>query len=212
MLFSGLNQSADVSALTRLAQCWARRGESVLLLDTGDDPQVQTDLTNLLAAHQITIEHQAKETPADANGASETDSTGDEPTTLPATNAKNGLPQVAVNGLSNFLADDSIGWSELVKQTDVKDVDCVMAGDLPMPAEGLATHRMTEFLHELRQRYSTRRVDGPSTERPVDLELLASRADGIVFTTDGEHDVSERATAVVKNLVDLNAPVLGIIS
>ena len=84
--------------------------------------------------------------------------------------------------------------------------------DLPMPAEGLATHRMTEFLHELRQRYSLIVLMGPSTARPVDLELLASRADGIVFATDSDREVSERANAVVKNLVGLNAPVLGIIS
>ena len=81
-----------------------------------------------------------------------------------------------------------------------------------MPVEGLATHRMTEFLHELKQRYSLIVLLGPSTKRPVDLELLAARADGIVFSTDGKDQVSERSQAAVRNLVDLNAPVLGIIS
>jgi hypothetical protein len=223
VLFSGLEKSADVQLMSKLASCWSRRGERVLLLDTGDDETVQLGLAELLAAGQVTLEHQPKA--AISNGEDSSNSTNgsqatngkshdpkDESSNLPATQSKAGLPQLAMAGLTNFLKDPTVGWQDLIQQTAVDGVDCVMAGDLPMPAEGLATHRMTDFLKELRQQYSLIVLMGPSTSRPVDLELLASRADGIVFSTDGKDEISERSQAAVKNLVDLNAPVLGVIS
>ena len=223
VLFSGLDQAADVKLMSKLANCWARRGERVLLLDTGDEMEVQTGLAELLAADQVTLESKSnmsiangKDNKNGTNGdarKSSDDAAHDQSENLPAAQQdKNGLPQIAMAGLSNFLKDDSVDWQQLVQQTEIQGVDCVMAGDLPMPAEGLATHRMTDFLGELRERYSLIVLMGPSTSRPVDLELLASRADGIVFSTDGSNQVSEHSQAAVKNLVDLNAPVLGIIS
>jgi hypothetical protein len=218
VLFSGLEQSADVSLLARLSDCWARRGERVLLLDTGDDHTVQAGLASLLAADQVTLEHRSAakqlelktdEQPPLANGAAAHASAAN---ALSDPHGANGVPQLIVNGLTDFLLDDSIECQSLIQKTEISGVDCVMAGDLPMPVEGLATHRMTEFLHAMRERYSLIVLMGPSTSRPVDLELLASRADGIVFSTDGSREVSERSHAVVRNLIELNAPVLGVIS
>jgi L-asparaginase/Glu-tRNA(Gln) amidotransferase subunit D len=70
---------------------------------------------------------------------------------------------------------------------------------------------MTEVINHLRKRYTTVIISGPGVNRAVDLELVASRVDGIVLHAFGSQRIDPRASREVQHLMELGAPVLGVI-
>ena len=71
---------------------------------------------------------------------------------------------------------------------------------------------MTDLLLELRSRYTLILISGPTTARSVDLQMLASRVDGVVLVnTPGVRNVERASNEVVRELAELHAPLLGLI-
>ena len=55
-------------------------------------------------------------------------------------------------------------------------------------------------------------VSGPSTSRPSDLQMLSSRADGILLTAPNGTKNNRDADEVIRELASLGAPIIGIVS
>jgi Mrp family chromosome partitioning ATPase len=100
---------------------------------------------------------------------------------------------------------------DVVTTSAISGVDCLLLGRQPLPREGLGTRRMTELLEKLRKRYTLVIIDGPPASQTVDLEMLAARADGIIFTSHGTRADFGNNMDAVRNLMELDAPILGVI-
>ncbi len=116
-----------------------------------------------------------------------------------------------LEGISDYLAQNSRDIGQIVHPTRFTGVDCLLAGTTDMPAEGLATKTLTELFNRLRESYGFVLVAGPITSQAVDLELLAARADGIVFVSPNKGAADSTSEEVVANLLELNAPILGVV-
>ncbi len=116
-----------------------------------------------------------------------------------------------LSGLSDFLTCKETDISQLTVPSLIPDVDCLLPGTTPAPREGLGTQRFSELCEQMRDLYTLIIVIGPGAHQAVDLEMLAARADGIVFHAASPHNVDARASRVVRHLMDLDAPILGVI-
>jgi len=54
-------------------------------------------------------------------------------------------------------------------------------------------------------------VNGPSTRYAADVEMLAARADGVIVAANNRVKQDDRAASVLKDLVDLGAPIIGVV-
>jgi Mrp family chromosome partitioning ATPase len=118
---------------------------------------------------------------------------------------------MATFGVSDFLCHEELEMGDLVLHTKFPRVDCIHGGVCPPPREGLASRRMTELLEQSRGRYTMILVAGPSTKCQTDVQLLAARADGMLFTVSPNTPISSRGHEVIQDLIDLEAPVMGLI-
>ena len=85
-------------------------------------------------------------------------------------------------------------------------------GDHPLHHYGPGRWSLpSELLEECRKRYSLILVAGPSTRQRADLEMLAARADGMLFTVQPNSPVPSHGYEVLQELIDLEAPVMGVI-
>ncbi|MCA9218456.1 MAG: hypothetical protein KDB27_35550, partial [Planctomycetales bacterium] len=71
--------------------------------------------------------------------------------------------------------------------------------------------RLNQMFDECRQDYTLILVAGPSTNHPSDLQMLSARAEGILFTAPKNAKKRGRGESIVEELVDLGAPVIGIV-
>jgi len=189
-LFSSMHPGASmVPMLERLSHCLAMRGERVVLVDLDKNRRSHREFASLV---------KAAARPPGPNGqkASAKSGRGHETPTL---------------GVADYLASDRCNVESIIHPTVVDGVDCVANGSVPLPQEGLATRQMTRLLQELRKRYTLVLVVGPSTAHVVDLEILAARADGIIFHWIGSRRATGPGEEVVANLKEFNAPILGVV-
>jgi len=187
VLFSSINRKASVpKLLTRLAECLAKRGERILLVDVAHQPKGRPHFEGLLPC-----------TTANGNPNNQAGSKGKHNGRCP--------------GIADYLADNRLSPDELIQSTCLQGVDCLLPGRAAMPSEALATKGLTELLQKLREKYGLVLLAGPSAANTVDLELLAARADGIVFVTWGKGTCFPGADEAVANLVELNAPIWGVV-
>ena len=124
------------------------------------------------------------------------------------------IPQgsrMATFGVSDFLCHEELEMGDLILHTKFPRVDCIHGGVCAPPREGLASRRMSELLDQSRGRYSMILVAGPSTKSQTDVQLLAARADGMLFTVSPNTPISSRGHEVIQDLIDLDAPVMGLI-
>ncbi len=73
----------------------------------------------------------------------------------------------------------------------------------------MASSRLTKLIDQFRDRYSMILMCGPSTLHPADLQMLAARADGIVFTVNKKSLSSVYGEEVINDLIELGAPIWG---
>jgi Mrp family chromosome partitioning ATPase len=118
---------------------------------------------------------------------------------------------MATFGISDYLCNEELEIGDLVLHTKYTRVDCIHGGVSPLPREGLASRRITDLLELSRGRYSMILVAGPSTRNQTDVQLLAARADGMLFTVAPNTPISNRGHEVIQDLIDLDAPVMGLI-
>jgi tyrosine-protein kinase Etk/Wzc len=114
-------------------------------------------------------------------------------------------------GLTNLLIG-SLGFNEVVKRTEVENLDLITAGDIPPnPAEMVASERMKHFLEEARQRYDVVLLDSPPVVAVTDAAILTTRADAtILVVSSGMTGRGELKRAI--NLINgVGSKVLGVV-
>jgi hypothetical protein len=114
-------------------------------------------------------------------------------------------------GLSEYLAEGGRDLRGLLSPSGIRGVDLIYPGNSPFPREAMASASLTKLLRDCRIEYSLILVSAPSTKRSVDLQMLAARADGVVFTVT-EKSMKADGADVVDELRELEAPILGFVS
>jgi hypothetical protein len=209
VLFSGLNHEiSSIPTLSYLAECLARREERVLIIDACDrpaaskrsrdprkDPALVKPRNNVPAIDDLSPSEGGKEEHA---GRRLVESAQRQPDCLPL-------------GLSDFLHRNDLQAKDLFCSTDIPGVDMITAGSQAFPCEIFSSAKITRLLEECRHEYTLILVSGPSTCHPSDLQMLSSRADAILLTVPKNARRSEQGDEVVRELVSLGAPVIGIV-
>jgi hypothetical protein len=113
-------------------------------------------------------------------------------------------------GVAEFLAETSEDASSLVLSTGVTGIDVLPGGCSAVASEAMASSRLTGLIEQFREKYSMIILCGPSTLYPADLQMLAARADGIVFTVNQDSVNSVYGNEVIGDLLELGAPILGL--
>lgn len=215
VLFTSLSDgSVDIPLLHGLACCFAERGESVLLIDVGQPEDASHLLLEWALEPRVPSEVEAEHygfSPARELLTSQAISGGatcQEQTqatqTLTSDDSHLGRP-----GLADYL---TLPWrtvDDIVLRTANPRFDCITRGNRPLPAEGLATRRMSELVGRARERYSLVLVAGPRASQLVDIELMAARCDAIVLLA-GEK-CSHECHETIADLMRLRAPILGLV-
>jgi hypothetical protein len=112
-------------------------------------------------------------------------------------------------GVAEFLAGKYDTARPLIIETGIKGVDFLPGGETITASEFMASSRLTALIEQLREQYSMILLCGPSTLHPADLQMLAARADGIVFTVNRKSLQTVHGEEVIGDLIELGAPILG---
>jgi hypothetical protein len=209
IMFCGLGARPAPDRLPwNLACCFARRGERVLLLrlEAGEhSPQAATAgrLYDFMETHLTKAGH----APASGNGAASNGSA--ESKTAGETS---GTAVAEPRGLAAYFARTSDVLDDLIHPTSLPNVDRLRSAEFPLPHESWGTQRMTDLLNHLRERYTLVLISGPSVAQPVDLQMLAARVDGIVLSAPADGQISPSADVVVNDLLQLSAPIMGLVT
>lgn len=186
------HEESPISLICKLAVCFAEREELVLVIDAGG---TLAESRSVLSALFRGTPHRTPEgrplDPTLVDGSAEA--------------------QMTTFGISDYLCSEDLEIGDLVLHTKFTRVDCIHGGVCPLPREGLASRRITDLLELSRGRYSMILVAGPSTKNQTDVQLLAARADGMLFTVSPSSPISNRGHEVIQDLIDLDAPVMGLI-
>ncbi len=113
-------------------------------------------------------------------------------------------------GVAEFLAGNMEDAGSLVFASGVNGIDCLSGGCSAVASEAMASSRLTDLIEQFRTKYSMIILSGPSTLSPADLQMLAARADGIVFTVNQSSVNSVYGNEVIGDLLELGAPILGL--
>jgi capsular exopolysaccharide synthesis family protein len=114
-------------------------------------------------------------------------------------------------GLSDVFRG-SIPMSMVLQTSDrAKDVTVVTSGSLPPnPTELLASSRMDQILDELGERGDIMVIDGPPS-LVADVQVLASKVDGVVIVVQPGHTHADEAVATLEQLARTGAHVVGVV-
>lgn len=172
--------------LAAVADCLAERDERVLVIDAVCPGRSLLTITGLFQQ-------------------------GQEPTRDQDVGDTHALSEVRRDGLSEYLVEDCDSLSDIVRPTGRPGVDLVQSGQAPFPREAMASACLTRLLEEGRDRYSMILVNAPPSTSAADVQMLAARADGIVLTASRRAVKNPIATAAVNELVELGAPIIGVV-
>ncbi len=123
---------------------------------------------------------------------------------------KNNTQKQGRPGVSEFLAGEIDDASKLIVNSGIAGIDFLPGGCTMIASEAMASSRLTKLIDQFRDRYSMILMCGPSTLHPADLQMLAARADGIVFTVNKKSLSSVYGEEVINDLIELGAPILGV--
>ena len=213
ILFSPLDPlDSPVNVICQLAECFADREERVLIIDMSRTPAVHD---HLLTRYMSVVEH------IEHNGAHRSELNGT-PANGAAVNGAAGSKHggsaagmiertTAARGVSDFLRDETLDFASLVSSPASERVHFIPAGEREFPRECFGTRRMTDFIEQCRRRYSMVLVSAPPASESADLQMLAARADGILFTASHGKRRARHNYHALQELLEIDAPVLGVV-
>lgn len=112
-------------------------------------------------------------------------------------------------GLSDYLTGHA-DLASIIKRTAMPNLYCISAGTIPVnPAELLASPRMKETVELFSQRFDYIVVDSPPIFAVADALILSTVVKGVILVVQGGRTPREMVQRAFKNLIELNAPVLG---
>ncbi len=188
ILFSSIDSSYNPAPLmASVAECLSQREEKVLIIDAICPVKSRLPLTNVLSVVEATEQ--------------EADSDVSDP------KLTNNRP-----GLSEYLTSGNVALSDMIRQTDCPGVDLISSGHSPFPREGLASSHLTELVEQCRENYTMILVNSPAATASADLQMLTARADGVVLMATKNVHNNPRAHAAVTDLIELGAPIIGVVA
>jgi succinoglycan biosynthesis transport protein ExoP len=112
-------------------------------------------------------------------------------------------------GLSDYLTGHA-DLDAVIKQNGMPNLHCIPAGTIPVnPAELLASSRMKETIDLLSQRFDYIIIDSPPALGVADALILSTMVKGVILIAHGGVTPRELVHRALKNLIELNANVLG---
>lgn len=86
-------------------------------------------------------------------------------------------------GLSNLITD-ALPFDQVIKESDVQNLDVICSGDIPTkPSELLLSDQLKDSLQQLRQHYDYIVIDSPALTSVTDAILLVPHCEGIIMAT-----------------------------
>ena len=192
VLFSCIDRSGSAAPLmAAVAKCLAAREERVLVVDAVCPERTVASVASLLMA------------PLAQEIASKTANTA---------MAVAGKQLAASPGLAEYLSEECEAVSDLVRPSGYPGIDVIANGSQRFPQEAMASSCLTELVDTCRRNYTMILVNGPATTSSADLQMLAARADGVVLTASKAVHRNPQARAAVTDLIELGAPIVGVIA
>jgi len=113
-------------------------------------------------------------------------------------------------GLSSFLA--GLSKSDTLLRTKIDNLAFLPAGPIPPnPSELLLADELKDFLDRLLQKVDFIVCDSPPLQSVVDARILSQIFDGTILVVKAKHTTYDMARRALKQLQDVNCPVLGIL-
>jgi Mrp family chromosome partitioning ATPase len=131
--------------------------------------------------------------------------------TMPAVNLLGIEERGDTPGLAEYLAGGDHSMTSLIQPTSCPGVDAIASGNVPFDREAMASSALTELLKSCRQSYTMVLVHGPVAVWAADLQMLTARADGVVLAASRAASCDPRAREVVEDLLNLGAPIIGVV-
>jgi Mrp family chromosome partitioning ATPase len=100
----------------------------------------------------------------------------------------------------------------LIRPTGCPGVDMIPSGRMSFAREAMASSCLTQLLSTCRKNYTMVLVHGPTVDCTADIQMLTARADGIVLTATRKIGKNARVKEVVQELMDLGAPIIGVVA
>ena len=195
VLFSSLDSGFSVAPLMAgVAECLAEREERVLLVDAVSPDRALLPVTNLLSQENSAALVNGKQSPSAMHAV--------------AANAALAIGP----GLSEYLHEECEDVGELIRPTGCPGVDLISSGRVGFAREALASSCLTQLLSKCRKNYTMVLVNGPAFNCTADLQMLSARADGIILAATKSAGKDPRARAVVQDLLELGAPIIGLVA
>ena len=114
-------------------------------------------------------------------------------------------------GLSTGIVND-IYAEELVRATDVENLDLITSGPIPPnPSELLASNKMTQFFKVVSMQYDMVIVDSPPILAVTDGQLLSKMVDGTILVSNVETNNRDSLTHAKELLEKADANMLGVV-
>ena len=195
VLVSGLgNTTTPVTFISAIAECLAQREERVLLVDAIDPSSGRSRLSSTNTSTEKKPKPRLLTRDAKLSHHGEH---SDKPSGF---------------GLSEYLSRECEGVTDLIQPTACPGVDLISSGGGRFPAEAMASSCITELFQYCRQTYSMILVAGPPALARADFQMLAARADAILLAADRASIKDPANREVVQDLIDLRAPLIGIVA
>lgn len=194
ILFSCIDRSGSAAPiLAAVAKCLAAREERVLVVDAVCPERTIASLAGLMTP------------PLSQRGLAKKPGAA---VIVP----EKPLPLAASPGLAEFLSEECEAVSDLIHPSGYPGIDVISSGGQRFPQEAMASSCLTELVDTCRRNYTMILVNGPATTSSADLQMLAARADGVVLTASKSVHRNSQARAAVTDLIELGAPIIGVIA
>ncbi|MBT3755114.1 MAG: polysaccharide biosynthesis tyrosine autokinase [Candidatus Cloacimonetes bacterium] len=116
-------------------------------------------------------------------------------------------------GMSDFLMDKTTKIEDIVKPTNIKNLDIITSGIIPPnPSELLASKRMDDALRDLKEKYDYILFDSPPVIAVTDSMVMANKVDLLILAIrvdQADKNVVRRTKELLENIkVDITGVVI----
>jgi Mrp family chromosome partitioning ATPase len=199
VLFSSLDAGfSTVSLMASVAECLAEREERVLIIDAVCPRRALIPVLNVLSSDKLpSLPPKAKKGQA-----------ASPPVAAPDLEPTNGESY----GLSEYFSEECEDISDLVQPSGCPGIDLIASGRSGFSREAMASSCLTELLNTCRKNYTMVLIHGPAIDRSADLQMLTARSDGLVLIATKDCAKDPHVREVVQELLDLGAPLIGLVA
>ncbi|AOY75598.1 CpsD/CapB family tyrosine-protein kinase [Clostridium formicaceticum] len=114
-------------------------------------------------------------------------------------------------GVTNILVKD-LNYKEFLLKTEVEGLEVLPSGAIPPnPSELLASQKMKNFIHSLREDYDYILIDTPPAAIVTDAALLSTAVDGVILVCAAGEVAIQGAQRAKELLDNVNANIIGVV-